>query len=412
MLVLLILLADPVSVWGAELSSLVPLSSSQVKMVSEKVKVVLAEDSAVVQASYVFVNLGPAVKLQVAFPKQASMRGFVAKANGKKIKVNEGRFLFQEIYQDSTLRLPEGFEVAEEVFSWFGDNPWFVHQLSFGKGETLRLTHSYIVGVGSDSHTYGYREFRYYLRTGSLWAGVPETVEVDVRVDHVPAACFCGFGSPPIKPVSYVVSGDTLRWVWTNREPDQDIYIVFREPDALWMGKKLTVPEGLAALFDNDPGTGISLREGDSLFLVVGNPQALSMYAESDPERLFRIIPRFADSLSLRFTGLLAPLGEGWAPYRIVPRATCLLFCDTENTSLGQVFNLPAIAGNGVKEPGAWQWRCAFVGKPGKPLQVVGILVVAGKGTGILGEVEFYPKATGLFGETFWKENQRYFMGE
>ena len=390
---MIILLSDPVVVWGAELSSALPLSSSRVKMASERVEVVLGEDSAIVHVSYVFVNRGPAVKLQVAFPGQESMRRFVAKVNGKRLKTGEKRYLSAKV-QDSSLVLPEGFDVAEEVLSWFGDSPWFVHELSFAKGETLRLTHSYTVGVGSDSHIFGYKEFRYYLRTGSLWAEAPDLIEVEVKLERVPAECFLGFPEPPIKPLGYVVSGNRLRWRWTAQEPNEDISITFREPEALWEGKKLRESEELRALFDRDPSTGIPLRKGDSLFIVIGNPQALSMYAYLNPERNYRIIPRLLDSLSLRFSSEESPV------------ATCLLFCNPEQTWLGVVFGLPAIACNSAEG-----MRCRFVGEPGKPLPVVGVLVVA-EGDGTLGEVEFYPRPAGFFNEDFWRENQRYFKGD
>ncbi|MEO0179775.1 MAG: hypothetical protein ABIM74_10370 [candidate division WOR-3 bacterium] len=408
MLFLSLLLSDPVVVWGAELSSLVPLRSSDVKMVSEKVRVVLNQDSAVVRASYVFVNLGAPVSLRCAFPKQESMRGFTARVNGKKVSVSEGGPLFHEL-QDSTLRLPEGFEVAEEVFSWFQDNPWFVHQLSFAKGETLRISHSYTLGVGSDSHTGGIREFHYYLKTGSLWAEAPETVEVEVVADRIPAECFMGFGFPPISPLSCSVSGDTIRWTWTNQEPSEDISVIFREPNALWIGRRLMGQDDPDALFDGRRETGISISEGDSLLLVLGNPQALSLYPERDPERCFRIIPRFLDSLCIEFTGLVGISGQGQLPSAIVPGARCLLLCDTSAVMLGEILNLPALNGNprSIKDA----WRCYFGGESWMGLPVIAILIVAESGTGTLSEVKLYPNPVGFFGEGFWRENQIYFKG-
>jgi hypothetical protein len=207
-----------------------PIEPTSVQMVSESIRVRLDDDRATVTGSYVLVNPGDAITLEVGYPDIGETQG------SHKPEVHH------EYIREFTASV-DGDEVATEhrVLGEPGDYVvWRVWTLAFDPGQrrTVKVEFVTDTAVNADVMPAAYpgqtrprlkraeelRSFWYVLETGAGWGG--PIGSVDVRVDAP------GHGIRGAQPLGYELWGSTVWWTLTDLEPDADMgpVIVTYEP--------------------------------------------------------------------------------------------------------------------------------------------------------------------------------------
>ncbi|GAM07886.1 hypothetical protein OR1_00155 [Geobacter sp. OR-1] len=160
-----------------------------------------------------FQNFGPDTVLQIGFPFDQSLAeadeeesppdpGFVTYVDGTKVPV-----VYKKGIQNPDLKDLHYPHV-------------FTSEIAFKSGEKKSIRHTYNVGGTVDSM--GGMDFRYILKTGALWKGVIERVDVFLSTparDMADLQCI----SPAPQKVERKGNDITLSWTMLNLKPEADI---------------------------------------------------------------------------------------------------------------------------------------------------------------------------------------------
>lgn len=163
----------------------------------------------------IFKNHGPSTTLQMGFPVLTDDRdgesveiktNFRTWVNGKEVAITRKQGMPNPLKDD-----------------WHFSKTVYTYTVSFKKGETKEIRHSYNVG-GLDVNT-GRWELRYILQTGALWKGVIEDFTLIYKTHISKAKNIFGF-LPREQRV--VLKGNELDLLWNfkNFKPKNDFLVV------------------------------------------------------------------------------------------------------------------------------------------------------------------------------------------
>ena len=202
-----------------------PIQNSDVQLVAETIVItdnhafVFARskwvDRFTINVDMTFKNQGPDTTLQMGFPVLADDRDgelieidthFLTWVNGKEVAITKKQGIPNPLKDD-----------------WHFSKTVYTYTVSFKRGETKKIKHSYNVG-GSDTSV-GSWELRYILRTGALWKGVIEDFSLIYKTHIAKAKEIIGF--LPREQRS-VLKGKELHLFWNikNFEPKNDFRVV------------------------------------------------------------------------------------------------------------------------------------------------------------------------------------------
>lgn len=162
-----------------------------------------------------FKNHGPDTTLQMGFPVIIDARDgeeveikthFRTWVNGKEVPITKKQGMPNPLEKD-----------------WHFSQTVYTYTVSFKKGETKEIKHSYNVG-GTDVST-GRWELRYILKTGALWKGVIEDFSLIYKTRLAKAKDIIGFRPHEQKAVLKGSELDLL-WNFKNYKPKNDFLII------------------------------------------------------------------------------------------------------------------------------------------------------------------------------------------
>ncbi len=159
------------------------------------------EDSAYVDARFVFTNTGNKETIKMGFPfGLAEKRGF-----------NQPNQTNAKVKIDGKEITPKYITVESGEF-----DPWIYFNVSFEKGETKTVEVSYNI-VPS------YGMLLYVLKTGALWKGPIGILNIEIDFPYN-LSDFNLFG---VKPSGYTIENNKILYRFTNYEPRSNIEIEF-----------------------------------------------------------------------------------------------------------------------------------------------------------------------------------------
>jgi hypothetical protein len=202
-----------------------PIENSDVQLVAEKI--VIADNQAfggdlkkkadrfTINVDMTFKNQGPDTTLQMGFPVLADDRDgklveidthFRTWVNGKEVAITKKQGIPNPLKGD-----------------WHFSKTVYTYIVSFKRGETQKIKHSYNVG-GSFSSVKRW-ELQYILRTGALWNGVIEDFALTYKTHIAKAKDIIGFLPREQRSVS---RGKELYLFWNFKkfEPKNDFLVI------------------------------------------------------------------------------------------------------------------------------------------------------------------------------------------
>jgi YARHG domain len=202
-----------------------PMQNSDVQLVAETIVITdnfsfgrtppVGKGRFTINVDMTFKNQGPDTTLQMGFPVMVDDGGgelveinahFRTWVNGKEVKVLRKQGMPNPLKDD-----------------WHFSKTVYTYTVSFKKGETKKIKHSYNVS-GTEFNT-GRWTLRYILRTGALWKGVIEDFSLIYKTHISKAKDIIGF--LPREQRS-VLKGKELRlfWIFKNFEPKNDFFAI------------------------------------------------------------------------------------------------------------------------------------------------------------------------------------------
>jgi hypothetical protein len=227
-------------------------------MESENVSVQVVERGsaavAVVDATFVMTNPGPAVQLLVGFPNFADS-ALVQTDSYSPVMFTPANLVNFRAWTDTTNFIPAKKQVA---VGRYGGSEWFVWTMSYPPGQTL-VHVSYEQKLAEQPDSPWYRPIvhtSYVLRTGALWAGTIKSATVTFSAPN-------GGGFVGAERTTQA-SDSQLVWRFTDFKPtfDLDAAYIYRRP---W--QELRFAE--AAVNDN-AGPGEYLRAAQAALRILG----------------------------------------------------------------------------------------------------------------------------------------------
>jgi len=202
-----------------------PIQNSDVQLVAETIVITdsyafrdgprFGSDRFTINVDMTFKNQGPDTTLQMGFPIIIVYRdsesieiktNFRTWVNGKEVAITRK--------QGMPNPLKEDMDFSKTVYTY---------TVSFKKGETKKIKHSYNVG-GTDFNT-GRWELEYILRTGALWKGRIEDFSLTYKTHLAKAKNIIGFRP---REQRAVLKGNALDLLWNfkNYKPKKDFLVV------------------------------------------------------------------------------------------------------------------------------------------------------------------------------------------
>lgn len=228
-----------------------PVTSTDIQLVSETINLRYDAKKAFsawqVDVTLNFQNFGPDTVVQIGFPFDSGLTG----ENEEELVPDPGFVT----YVDGT-RVPVTYKqgINNPDLKELHYPHIFTSDIAFKNGEKKSIRHTYTVGGTVDSM--GGMEFRYILKTGALWKGVIERVDVLLSTparDLSDLQCI----SPLPQKAERKGKDIILSWTMLNLKPDSDI--VFRTFHHNLL--KLSPDQLADELLGNNKQTGYSFTE-------------------------------------------------------------------------------------------------------------------------------------------------------
>jgi hypothetical protein len=196
-----------------------PVTSTDIQLVSETINLRYDAKKAFsawqVDVTLNFQNFGPDTVVQIGFPFDAALTGedeeeilpdtgLISFVDGTKVAVTHKKGI-----KNPALK---GIQYADIYTS----------EIAFKSGEKKSIRHTYTVGGTVDSM--GAMDFKYILKTGALWRGVIERVDVLLSTSARDLADL-QYISPPPQKAERKGKDIILSWTLLNIKPDSDIVI-------------------------------------------------------------------------------------------------------------------------------------------------------------------------------------------
>ena len=213
------------SVYSGDGYDIYPIQNSNVQLVAETIAITdnhafgrapsFGDNRFIINVDMTFKNKGSDTTLQVGFPVMINEEvgesieiktNFRTWVNGKKVAITRKEGVPNPLNDN-----------------WYFSKTVYTYTVSFKKGETKKIKHSYNVG-GTHFNT-GRWELQYFLRTGALWEGAIEDFSLIYKTRISKAKNIFGF--LPREQRS-ILKGDELHILWNfkNFKPQNDFLTI------------------------------------------------------------------------------------------------------------------------------------------------------------------------------------------
>lgn len=261
------------SVVGGNGINVFPVASTDIRLVSETINLRYDKNKGFyawqVDVTLNFQNFGPDTVVQIGFPFDESLTGedeeelepdpgFITYVDGTKVPVTYKKGIKNPALKD--INYPH----------------IFTSDIAFKKDEKKSIRHTY--AVGGTTVSMGEMEFRYILKTGALWKGVIERVDVLLSTSARDLADL-QYISPPPQKAERKGKDIILSWTLLNIKPDSDI-VIQKFPDNLL---KLSPDQLFEALLGNNNNAIYSVNELSKADYFRNKVLALYGYHFTDP---------------------------------------------------------------------------------------------------------------------------------
>lgn len=201
-----------------------------IRMVREKVAMILGPKDYEVNVDFVFTNDGPATSVKMGFPESGS---------GDVRQLKKSQMLAFHTWVDGIKTAANWVPVKRNEEDQY-EAHW-VKDVKFGKGQTHKIRVSYRSAYGG-SATNGLRTFVGYHFTGANWKGKVDESALTVTLRRPGSFVTAGQIRPAggeTGAVKFSQSGPTLSKSWTNWEAQADFTLVLGTAPSTW---RTTVP--------------------------------------------------------------------------------------------------------------------------------------------------------------------------
>lgn len=192
-----------------------------IRMVREKVHIILGPTTASVRCEFVFKNEGPAITAKIGFPernygdsahpiKSSDLKSFRSWVDGRSVK---------------TKLVPSANKGDEQEYE-----AWHVKDVHFSRGQTRVIVDQYATEYGGDSM--GGIFLNYILKTGGNWKGT--IGEALITVDASQLANY--WRVTPMDPKGSTVKGSKITWLLKDFEPSDNVYIYIERKQNILIG--------------------------------------------------------------------------------------------------------------------------------------------------------------------------------
>ena len=228
-----------------------PVTSTDIQLVSETINLRYDAKKAFsawqVDVTLNFQNFGPDTVVQIGFPFDESLTG----GDEEELVPNPGFIT----YVDGT-KVPVIYKngIKNPALKDINYPHVFTSDIAFKKDEKKSIRHIYTVGGTVDSM--GAMDFKYILKTGALWKGVIERVDVLLSTSARDLADL-QYMSPPPQKAERKGKDIILSWTLVNLKPDADI-IIQKFPDNLL---KMSPDQLAEELLDNNKNSTYAANE-------------------------------------------------------------------------------------------------------------------------------------------------------
>jgi hypothetical protein len=211
-------------------NQIVPLSSDEVQLVRESVKVVIDEENGWVKCRYLLRNLTPeAAQLSIAFVRSQGM----TEKNGRDFRAWVGD-------RPAHIRWLHADLDRWQAYAGGDLDSLPVWDLQIAPGDTLAVRCVYPVRFDNwIDGAFAGEYFTYATKVAALWAGVIESADFEIDLGDCSRYFLCDdYRRPPfivadIEPPGYRWNGSSLLWRFENWEPSKDIVVGIRKALAL-----------------------------------------------------------------------------------------------------------------------------------------------------------------------------------
>ncbi|HHV72313.1 MAG TPA: hypothetical protein GXX38_06860 [Clostridia bacterium] len=206
--------ADDISLVGRMGEGVRPIANTDIKMISELVKIQVDKMESKVEVDFVFQNTGEKAEILMGVPGEAS------NVSTSERKVDTALYDFKVFLDNQKLTVKK----EKGIFLNDGDNEfnysfWYTWPVKFDKNEIRSIKNTYRVKNTLDST--GEIQTGYILKTGASWEGnIGEAKIVLEMIDILP------YHLEGVFPADYSFEGEDLVWYYKNFEPSENIRIV------------------------------------------------------------------------------------------------------------------------------------------------------------------------------------------
>jgi len=207
---------------------------SEIRMVSEHVKINLSPSKVTVEGSFQLKNAKKALTAVIGYPRgvlEKSLDGFTVTVDGERLPVASQAG--QKGNHPAMPRAPGRGKKGGPVKSAYQFRPgypeWKTFKVKFEAGQTRKVVVSYSVTPAELNSTDNGKllAYIYTLKTGADWKGKIDKGVVELTLNGVSTKHLIS-----VTPRKHVRNGRTLVWTFEDKKPTQDIEITFRGSSA------------------------------------------------------------------------------------------------------------------------------------------------------------------------------------
>lgn len=226
------------SILGRSGEGVRPITDTEIKMVSQLVRVKAGKQESEVEIDYVFQNTGEKTEVLMGIPEgrlrvqgQSTLKGDVSLHNltayidSQKVNVWKERGIFLN-------------DAPHKQF----DYPfWFTWSVKFERNEVKSIRNKY--KVKNTINSSGEIELGYILRTGAHWKGSIGETKVIFELDQI-----LPYQLEGVFPADYRFEGKNLVWYYKDFEPTENIRILASPQKDYFQGEMFLGQKGMEAL--------------------------------------------------------------------------------------------------------------------------------------------------------------------
>ncbi len=242
-----------------------PISSQQVRMMAEEVRLKVRPLETLVDVTFTFTNAGAAQDVLMGFPVgrpgnyergDFELHDFQTWVDGKRIPAQREK-------GSKPVETPAGEDHHNLDYP-----EWYTWTVKFDAGETHTVRNTYRAVNFHTSN--GFASTGYILRTGKVWQDTIGSAVVRVSFDGVLPGEITG-----VSPASYRWVGEEMVWGFKDFEPNRDVQLVFQTRTEGWATGSEVLSQARQQYLGGDQGAALrTVREQ----LEAGSTHPIAVY--------------------------------------------------------------------------------------------------------------------------------------